>query len=353
MSPDPLRVALIGYGFAGRTFHAPLIRATPGLSLAVIVSRDAAKVRADVPEASVVASFDEAIEAVDVVVIATPNDTHAPLATAALERRKHVVVDKPFTLDLAEARALATLAQGSGRILSVFQNRRWDSDFLGARAIIAEGVLGEIVHFESHFDRYRPEVRDRWREKPGPGSGLWIDLGPHLIDQVLQLFGLPRAISASLAEQRSGAQTDDWAHAVLDYGPLRVVLHAAVLVAGGVPRMAVHGTKASWIKYGLDVQESQLLAGVRPGDASWGVDPEPGHLYDGASGSRTERSVPPGDYRQYYVQLREAIRGHAENPVSPAQAVAVMATLEAASVSSRGGRVMLLPLTEEERASWR
>ena len=194
MSAPSIHVALIGYGFAGHTFHAPLIAATPGLRLSVVGSRDAGKVQADHPEVAVLADpFAAATDArADLVVIATPNDSHAPLARAALAAGKHVVVDKPFTLDLAQARGLAALAAQHGRLLSVFQNRRWDSDYLGIRQVIDDGLLGEVAHFESHIDRYRPQVRERWREQAGPGSGLWWDLGPHLVDQALHLFGLPQ-----------------------------------------------------------------------------------------------------------------------------------------------------------------
>src|SRR5688500_8996187 len=184
------RVALIGFGFAGRVFHAPLIAATPGLALAVIGSRQGKGAAAEYPDAEVVPDplAAAAHRDVDLVVIATPNDTHAPLAEAALRAGKHVVVDKPFTITLAEARTLAAMAAETGRLLSVFQNRRWDSDFQGISREIAAGRIGDVVDMRSEFNRYRPDVKDRWRERPGPGSGMWYDLGPHLIDQSLVLF---------------------------------------------------------------------------------------------------------------------------------------------------------------------
>ena len=177
---DPVRVALIGFGFVGKTFHAPLIRSVPGLELSVISSRHPEKVHEDLPRAQVVADPEEAATHadVDLVVIASPNETHVPLATAALSAGKHVVVDKPFTITLAEARRLGELSRAKQRLLSVFQNRRWDSEFLGARAIIQEGRLGEILHFESHMDRFRPEVRKRWREVAGPGRACGTILDP-------------------------------------------------------------------------------------------------------------------------------------------------------------------------------
>ncbi|MEL0253298.1 MAG: Gfo/Idh/MocA family oxidoreductase, partial [Novosphingobium sp.] len=183
----PRNVALVGYGFAGKTFHAPLIMAEPALNLAAVVSRDPAKVHADLPgiqvEADIVAVL--ADPSIELVVIATPNDSHAPLAHAAIDAEKAVVVDKPLALTLAEAQAISDHAAQRGTVLSVFHNRRWDGDFLTISRLIAEGSIGKVVHFESHFDRFRPQVRDRWRENPGPGSGVWADLGPHLVDQAL------------------------------------------------------------------------------------------------------------------------------------------------------------------------
>lgn len=352
-STAPLRVALIGYGFAGKTFHAPLIRSVPGLALSTVVSRDAAKVHADLPDVDVVASADVALAdpQLDVVVIASPNDTHAPLARAALEAGKHVVVDKPFALDLVEARELAAIAERAGRVLSVFQNRRWDADFLGIRQLITEGRLGEVTHFESHIDRFRPQVRVRWREQPGAGSGLWYDLGPHLVDQALCLFGLPDRVWASLAVQREGGTVTDWAHVVLEYGQRRVILHASMLVAGGSPRFVVHGTLGSAVKSMIDPQETQLLAGMRPGDVDWGVDPDDLLLYDG-SGNIERVSSPRGDQSRYYAAFRDAVLGQGDNPVTPQQAITVMAVIEAAIASAAEGHAVELALSVSERDAW-
>ncbi|WP_267116646.1 oxidoreductase, partial [Xanthomonas sacchari] len=261
--PD-FNLALLGFGYVGRTFHAPLIAHTPGLHLHTVVSRQAEAVNAAWPQARVVADAAQAFAdpRIDAVVIATPNQTHAPLALAALAQGKHVLVDKPFTLDVAEAQQVLAQAQRADRIVSVFQNRRWDGDFLGVRALLEAGTLGEIAEFHSHFDRHRPQVGDRWREHALPGSGLWFDLGPHLLDQALQLFGPPQALQADLALQRPGAQTVDYVHAVLRYPRLRVVLHAGSLVAANGLRFAVHGSGGSYVKHGLDTQEAQLRAGV-------------------------------------------------------------------------------------------
>lgn len=348
-----LRVALIGYGFVGQTFHGPLLSSIPGLSLDLVASRDAARVRADLPGVRVTADYAAALHdpAVDLVVIASPNQTHAPLASAALAAGKHVVVDKPFTVTLAEARALAEDAEQAGRLLSVFQNRRWDSDFLGLQAVLASGALGDVTSLESRIERFRPQVRDRWREADLPGSGLWFDLGPHLLDQALCLFGLPQRLQAKLVRQRPGARTDDWFQVQLDYGARQVTLRAGMLAAGGVPRFLAQGTAASWLKLGADHQEDALKAGVRPGGSDWGQDPDPGWLI-AADGERQALPTPAGDHRRYYLALVEALAGRAANPVPPAQACALMALLETAQRSSREGRALEPELNATERAAY-
>jgi predicted dehydrogenase len=346
----PIRIGLIGYGFAGKTFHAPLIEATAGLALVAVASRDSAKVLADLPQVEVLADpLALATSAdIDLVVIATPNDSHGPLARAALNAHKHVVVDKPFTLELEEARELKTLAERQSRLLSVFHNRRWDSDFLSVRHAIAEGVVGTVAHFESHFDRFRPEVRHRWREGSGPGSGIWFDLGPHLVDQAIQLFGIPSRVIASLARQRAGALSDDWAHVVLEYAGCRAILHAGMLVAGGVPRFVVHGTQGSLVKLKADPQEAQLIAGMKPHAPGWGVDPDELVVFDGTG---KQRPVPAqhGDQSTYYAGIRAALRASAPNPVPPLEAIGVMAVMEAAILAAQSGRATEPSLSQAER----
>ncbi len=351
---NSIRLALIGYGFSGKTYHVPLIQSVPGLELTVVSSSRPDEVRRDLPLVQVVAQPEDIFTRtdVDLVVIASPNEFHTPLATAALHADKHVVVDKPFALTLAEARGLAELSRKKQKLLSVFQNRRWDSDFLAMKALVKENRLGEVLHFESHYNRFRPEVRNRWRERIAPGAGLWYDLGPHLVDQALDLFGLPKKISASFAIQRPGAQIDDWVHVLLDYGRLRVIFHCSMLVAGGIPRMALHGTQGSWVKYGFDIQESQLLRGMHPGDPDWGKDPLPGLFYDGSGGPGKELPVPRSDQSQYYKGIRDALLEGKANPVTPIQAIAVMAVLETAIQSATTGQVLPLPLTDQERATY-
>lgn len=348
---DPVRVGLIGYGYVGRTFHAPMIAATPGMDLVAVASTRPGEVHADHPGVDVV-DTDGLIARtdLDLVVIASPNDTHRPLAQAALTAGHHVVVDKPFTLSLEEARAVVATADRGQRIVSVFQNRRWDSDYLGVRQVIDLGLIGEVAHFESHIDRFRPDPRDRWRESPGPGAGLWFDLGPHLADQALQIFGLPEAVTADFGCLRAGSSTDDWAHVILDYPRCRVILHGSMLAAGAHTRFVVHGTRGSVVKRGGDIQEAQLRAGVAPGSPGWGADPDDLDLYD-ADGTHRRHPTPPGDQLQYYRELHRAITAGGPNPVPPHQILGVMAVLDAARISAGTGRRTELALTADERAA--
>ena len=338
----PLHVALVGYGFVGKVFHAPLISSVDGLVLHTVVSSNADAVHADFRDARVVSSLDDALAdpAIDLIVIATPNLLHAPQAHAALDAGKHVVVDKPFTVTVAEAEAVIAHAERAGRLLSVFHNRRCDADFRTLRHLLADGALGTVTQFESHFDRFRLEVRDRWRERAGPGAGLWFDLGPHLIDQALQLFGPPLGISADIAVQRDGGETADYFHATLRYARLRVILHASTMMAAHDLRYSVHGTLGSFVKHGLDSQEDALKAGRTPGDALWGHDARPGTLTT-VDGERTSTRIVAGevgDYRRYYAGVRDAIRGTALNPVPAGEALAVMKLIELGIESSDARR---------------
>jgi predicted dehydrogenase len=355
MTPGDTRVALIGFGYAGRVFHAPLISATPGLTLAVIGSRQGTGVRSVYPDAEPVSDPLSAARHpdADLVVITTPNDTHAPLAEAALRAGKHVVVDKPFTITLAEARALAALAEQVERVLSVFQNRRWDSDFLAVRREITGGRIGEVVELRSEMSRYRPEVRDRWRERAGPGSGVWYDLGPHLIDQALVLFGPPESVQADLRVQRRGGSAVDWFHAILGYGPMRVILASSMLATDAPARFLARGAKGSLTKRGGDVQEDQLLAGKTPGSSGWGLDPDPLVFVRGDERAPAELAVPPGNYLGFYTAIRDVIRGEGDLPVAPAEATTVMAVIEAGLQSSVEATVVSPSYTDAERSAWK
>lgn len=327
MSSAPIRVGLVGYGLAGSAFHAPLIRACGRLELsAVLTSRD-------VPRR--VGLLDDLMERSDLVVIASPNQTHFPIARQALETGRHVVVDKPFTVDVAEADELIRIARERQVVLTVFHNRRWDADFLTVRDVLPK--LGEILLFEANWDRFRPAVKQGWREKPEPGSGVLNDLGPHLIDQALQLFGTPDAIDADIVAQREGALVDDYFDLGLHYGARRVCLRSSTLVAAPRPRFAVHGTSGSFIKHGLDPQESQLKSGMNPCDHDFGVDSNHGSLIfpDGHA-----ESVPTkrGNYLAFYEAVADAIGDGAPPPVSPEGARDGLALIALARWAAQQGR---------------
>jgi predicted dehydrogenase len=349
----PIRVGLIGYGYAGRTFHAPLVRSVPGLKLDAVASSQGDDVHSQLGNVKV---CDAAAlirnPAIDLIIIACPNVEHFRLAYAALKAGKHVVVEKPFTVTLSEARMLRDLAAAESRLLTVFQNRRWDSEVLALEDVIKQGTLGRIVHFECRMDRYRPGVRHRWREDPGAGAGLWFDLGPHLIDLTVHLFGLPQSVNANLAILRDGGRTDDWAHVQLNYEGLRVILQASLLSSGNHARSVAHGTKASWTKYGADIQEIQLQSGMSPTDPEFGIDPTPSILYSGVTGEKVQIASPTGNQRLFYVALRDSILYGKPLPVSLRDAIAVMAILETSFQSSVEGKTLQIPLSEEERPEW-
>ena len=344
---DQLGVALLGYGLAGRSFHAPLIGATPGLVLRHVVSRQRERIASEHPEVRISEDVATALAdpEIDAVVIATPNDQHAAQAIAALDAGKHVLVDKPFALDTAQARRVLDHAHARGLTVTAFHNRRHDGEFLTLRRLLAEDVLGEVAEFHSHFDRHRPLVRDRWREQATPGAGLWFDLGPHLLDQALVLFGMPHAISVDLLAQREGALGDDYFHATLHYPRMRAHLHAGSLVPAHGLRLAVHGRRASYLKHGLDVQEDQLRAGMAPGAAGWGEDPRTGTLTRiGEDGKPVSTPIPtlPGDYRATYAAFAAAARGDGVPDVSGEQLLQVMQLLETGARSAASGQRIVL-----------
>lgn len=338
---------LIGYGAAGATFHAPLIAVEPRLRLTRIASSRRDAIARAFPEVQIDASADALIESaeVDLVVIATPNETHYPLALAALQAGKHVVIDKPFAVTVAQAETLVAESEKRGLKLSIFQNRRWDGDFLTVADLIQRDVLGSIHYFASHFDRFRPAIKQGWREQAKPGSGVFIDLGAHLIDQALQLFGLPEAVTADIAIQREQAQVDDYFHVVLRYGRRRVVLHASTLAAAPGPRFTVHGSRGSLIVTGLDGQEAALKAGKTPSGRSWGSSTytSTAVLTRADEDEKENIEVAAGNYPCFYRGMAAAIAGEDDVPVPPRQALDVMRIIELAQHSASEGRTIALP----------
>jgi predicted dehydrogenase len=338
-----LNVALLGYGLAGKVFHAPLIRATPGLSLKAVVSSRREEIAVDLPGVAVAPDLEAALAGrdIDLVVVATPDESHFDLARRAIAAGRAVVVDKPFTITLAEAQTLVAEAAAAGVLLSVFHNRRWSSEMRTVKALLAHGALGQVVHYEGRFDRYRPVPRDRWREVKGRGAGVWHDLGAHLIDQALHLFGTPEAVWADIAAERAPDRAPDYFHAVLRYPTHRAILHASSRGMSPGPVMAFHGDRGSFVKFGLDPQEDQVKAGMVPGAPGWGVDPDPGQLTRlAADGTLTREAVAgvSGDYRLYYGALAAALRGSGPNPVTPDEALSVMKAIDLGLRSSQARR---------------
>jgi scyllo-inositol 2-dehydrogenase (NADP+) len=335
-----IRVGLAGYGLAGKVFHAPLIRACEGMEpAAVLTSRD-------VPER--VGSLDELLERSDLVVVATPNTTHFEIAAAALKAGKHVVADKPFTVTVEEADELIALAKERERVLTVFHNRRWDSDFLTVKKVLPQ--LGEVKLFEAHWDRFRPQIKKGWREEPQPGGGVLSDLGPHMIDQALVLFGMPDAISADVLAQREGAAVDDYFDLTLHYGKRRVRLACSTLIAEARPRFAVHGPAGSFVKYGLDRQEAQLKAGMDPRDAEFAIDENDGTIRFGG-GQLGKVPSERGDYLAFYEGVRDGIQRNSRVPVDPADARAGLVLIDLARRAAELGQTLPVPAASSTGAS--
>jgi scyllo-inositol 2-dehydrogenase (NADP+) len=342
-----IEVGLVGFGLAGKSFHAPVIRAAPGLRLSAIVQRTGDEAAKLYPDARVVRSLDEllAIGSIQLVVIATPNQTHFPFAARCLEAGRDVVVDKPMTTTLEEAKELYEIAERRGRLLTVYHNRRFDADFQAIRRVLASGELGRVVRFESFYDRFRPASKPgAWREKPEPGSGVLFDLAPHLIDHALTLFGAPAGIDADIRVEREGFQTDDAFDLFLHYpGNLRVQLSATMLGVIPRPRFRVWGTKGGLFKKEFDPLEPTLRAGTIPADGNWVLEKE-GDFAELAvvqDGQTTTRKVPSvGDWRDFYGNVRDALLDKADLLVTPQQVLDVMLALELAKISSKQQKVV-------------
>jgi len=346
-----LRVAIIGYGLAGRLFHAPLIAATEGLSLATVVTSDPtrqAQVADEHPSARVAATPAElwGLADHDLVVVATPNDAHAPLALAAIDRGVAVVVDKPMALTAVEAERVAAASEEAGVLLTVFQNRRWDSDLLTLVRLLSERRLGQVFRYESRFERWRPVTdAEAWRETTPPerGGGQLLDLGSHLVDQALVLFGPATSVYAEVDSRRGGAADDDAFVALSHEGGVISHLRASATTAAPGPRLRVLGSEAAFVIQGVDSQEDALRAGRRPNtDPDWGAEPEShwGRLVRGEDSSpvASER----GNWPRFYELLAAALRGEGPPPVDPRDAVATMRVLDAARLSAASSTVVAL-----------
>ena len=347
----PIRVGLIGYGLGGAVFHAPLIAVTPGLELTTIVTADPlrrAQAQRDHPGARVVDSAEwlwaNAAE-LDLVVVATPNRTHVPLALASVAAGLHVVVDKPIAPSASEARRLATAARAHGVMAVPYHNRRWDGDFRTVQRLLREGTIGRVTRFESRFERWRPVPRPGWRERTDPeeAGGILFDLGSHLIDQALVLFGPVTHVYAELDNRRPGTEVDDDAFVALAHSSgVRSHLWMSALVADPGPRLRVLGTTGSYLKRGMDVQEGGLREGLRPDESNWGNEPEErwGILGDGSTSKRIRTET--GGYQRYYAEMEAAIRTGGPAPVDIEDAIAGLEVIEAARKSAAEQRVISL-----------
>jgi predicted dehydrogenase len=338
---DEISVGLIGYGMAGRVFHAPVIQSVPGLHLKKVVERHTDESRKRYPSIEIVrdvrALLDD--EKIDLVVITTPNSSHFDLARQSLLACKHVVVEKPFTTTSDEARQLIELAGQQQRLISVHHNRRWDGDFQTVKQVLESNLLGHLVEYESHYDRYRNYPRQNaWREAEEPGGGILYDLGSHLIDQAQVLFGLPRMITADIRVQRDFASVADNFELIMDYDNLKVTLKAGMLVREQGPRFILHGTEGSFVKYGIDPQEEALKRGLTPSEPDWGKEPREnwGTINTQIDGLHVLGQVETiaGCYQAYYRNLIDAIHGRAELAVKPEEARNTIRIIELALQSN-------------------
>jgi len=340
-----IQTALLSYGLSGKVFHAPFVSSTPGLSLYGVWERSRKAVATDYPGTR---SFDRledllADRAISLVVVNTPNQTHYEYARQCLEAGKHVIVEKPFTVRAAEAEALVALAAAKKLFLSVYQNRRYDSDFRTVKKLVGEGLLGEIVEASFHFDRFREELSAKaHKETPAGGAGIVYDLGAHIIDQALCLFGRPSAVFADIRMLRPGTRVDDYFEILLYYGRLRVRLHSSYFVREQGPGYILHGTRGSFLKSRSDVQEERLAAGARPGGADWGREAAGSlsllHTETGNGLLREHYAVERGDYGDYFREVAAALEGRAPNPVPGEAGIDVIRVIEAAFQSEKEGR---------------
>jgi scyllo-inositol 2-dehydrogenase (NADP+) len=342
-----VRVGLIGFGLAGQAFHAPVIRGVEGMELACILERHTSNAAKRYPGIRVARTLDEMLSdnTINLCVVATPNDSHFSYTKACLEAGRDVVVDKPFTPTMAEAEELVRLAADRGRLLTVYQDRRWDGAFLTVKKLVAAGMLGRVVEYEARFDRFRLDAKaNAWREKPDfPAAGVLWDLGPHLIDGALVLFGEPQTIYASAFWQRETSTVDDSFDVIMEYPQVRATLRARIIAYAPGPHLLLHGTGGSFVKYGMDPQEEILRSEKCPDGldwgADWGLEPETRYGILSRVGGTTEKiKTERGDYRGFYVNVRDAIEKGSPLEVPPAQALRTMRALLLAHKSSREGR---------------
>jgi scyllo-inositol 2-dehydrogenase (NADP+) len=336
-------VGLASYGMSGEVFHAPLLSVHPGFEIVSILERTRSRSRERYPEVQIVRDYHDLLgdDRIDLVVVNIPDRFHYEMAREALEQGKDVILEKPFVLDSREGDELISLAAERGCLLSVFQNRRWDGDFLTVREIMKKGLLGRLVEYEAHFDRFRNYIQENtWKEDPASGTGTLYNLGSHLIDQALVLFGPPEHVNADIRIQRSGGMVDDAFTLWLGYPEVKVTLKASYLVREPGPRYMLHGTEGSFLKYGIDPQEEALKKGDPPGTPGWGTDPPSGwgRLNTEIGPHDGPYETLPGNYGDFYENIYQTLTGKADLAVTAAQANMVIRVIEAAWESNRTGQ---------------
>jgi scyllo-inositol 2-dehydrogenase (NADP+) len=343
---DQVKIALLSYGMSGKIFHAPFISLHPGFVLTGAWERSKQLIQKDYPGVLSYPTMEALLQDdADVVVVNTPTYTHYDYAKKALLAGKHIVVEKAFTTTVAEAEELKTLSEQQGKKISVFQNRRWDSDFKSVQKIVQEGWLGELNEAEFHFDRFNPILSPKQhKETPGPGSGVVKDLSPHLIDQAICLFGMPQSVFADIRITRAGSQVDDWFDMLLYYPSMRVRLKATYFAKEPIPSYVLHGTKGSLLKARGDVQEANLLAGLKPDLQDWGTEPEiaQGLLHTEKDRQIIYEKVPSfkGNYYDYYDGVYKALTENKPMPVTADDGINVMRVIDAAMKSSEQKKVV-------------
>jgi scyllo-inositol 2-dehydrogenase (NADP+) len=344
---NPIKTALLSYGMSGEIFHAPLLSVEPGFELTTVVQRSSDKAKKRYPNIKIARHVSEIFDdhSIELIIVNTPNESHYQFATQALEAGKHVVVEKPFTVTTQEADGLMELARKKNKILTVFQNRRWDGDFLTVKSVVENKMVGKAVEFELHYDRYRNYIEaNTWKEEQGPGSGILFNLGSHMLDQVLALFGMPLELDARVGIQRPNGKVEDYYDVRMKYKDFHAIVKSSYLVREATPRYILHGTDGSFIKYGIDPQEQALKEGKTPGIAGWGTEGKEwwGKLNSTIGGLHVEGLIEtiPGTYTQFYKTLYESIRNGKPLSVKPEESKDVIRLIEACYESNQSRKAV-------------
>jgi len=340
---NPIKTAVIGFGLSGKVFHAPFLHTLPGFELSKMLQRHSNSSQENYPYVEVVNDFDHILhdKEIELIAICTPNTTHFDFARKALEAGKHIVIEKPFTNTSREADELIEIAKKTDKKIFVYHNRRWDNDFLTIQKVLKNKLIGKLVEYECHFDRFNPVVKeDAWRDVDQPGGGILFDLGSHLIDQALVLFGKPLSVFADIRAQRPGSKVDDYFELMLYYPAHKVILKAGMMVKAPLPRFILHGDQGSFIKHGLDPQEAELKSGKMPEGDNWGVEPKVnwGKLYAAPNGQDVLRIIEsiPGRYQEFYQNVYDFLRNDAPQAIRPEEARNVIRIIELAFLSQKG-----------------